>query len=805
MDVKSGFEDKKTKNKKNKKNNKNKSAVIITVIGILLIAAGLFMLLKTGVIYKIAEKYKPISVTTDFSSDVNRSKIKIYSGQSLAVETSAVSANNLKSAENSYNTEGGVYYLYDGDPETRTGSSDSWATLDAGSLKALSYISYIPNTTSQEMANTCVGTKFLASKDNKTFVELGTVTPDVNGDLTLDRHLIELSGYGEYRYFKVELSSYASFGEIEWVCDDGITMSADGSKSDGKYKTEFKFTAFDAAEDFSGKVLLAVYNSGKTLKAVKTVDCDFTVGGYTDIVFSDLDIEVGDYIRVIAYDGATMEQAAESPLDYRFTEGSAKLGMSNIYSDNMMFQADEDLIISGVAPCGSVVEAELKNTDTGEAYRGRGIAENVSDWEINFGAFENGGNYTLTVTDGVDELEFENITFGDVWIFAGQSNMDFYVCGEESGEEFLKSSEGKKLSENPEIRLINMYSIGITGATGEVEDIPLNDWNGYWAELTPDRASYLSAIAFYFSIGLNERYDRNVGIISVAVGDTEINQWYPRGEQNGSFTGDSGKLYNNRIYPFTKLKIKGIIWYQGEADLYRTGMNAEQYSDAMSGLINTYRDKWNESDLPFYYVQLARYGEKDESEIREGQRLALQKVRSQKNLGFISLLDIIGTYEQGTGSARSDIHPWQKRVVAERYLDYVGHDLYGDTERATSGPVYRGKEIVGNTIVLSFEHTGSLRVMDMSRYADSVCEQRISETMTDTGVLHEFWITDENGKLYPANAEIVDDKVVVSSDDVENPCDVLYAWGAYPEMPNLTDDTDLPAFTFNTANGSEFE
>ena len=29
------------------------------------------------------------------------------------------------------------------------------------------------------------------------------------------------------------------------------------------------------------------------------------------------------------------------------------------------------------------------------------------------------------------------------------------------------------------------------------------------------------------------------------------------------------------------------------------------------------------------------------------------------------------------------------------------------------------------------------------------------------------------------------------------------AWGAYPEMPNLTDDSGLPAVTFNTYNGSE--
>lgn len=83
--------------------------------------------------------------------------------------------------------------------------------------------------------------------------------------------------------------------------------------------------------------------------------------------------------------------------------------------------------------------------------------------------------------------------------------------------------------------MINMYNIGYMGAAGEVENVPLNDWNEYWTELTPDRVSYMSAIGYYFSQGIKDRYDRNVGIISVAVGDTEINQWYPRGESFGKF------------------------------------------------------------------------------------------------------------------------------------------------------------------------------------------------------------------------------------------------------------------------------
>ena len=96
-------------------------------------------------------------------------------------------------------------------------------------------------------------------------------------------------------------------------------------------------------------------------------------------------------------------------------------------------------------------------------------------------------------------------------------------------------------------------------------------------------------------------------------------------------------------------------------------MNAEEYSDAMAGLIDLYRQKWSSEDLPFYYVQLTRYETKDASEIREGQRIALQKVRNKKNVGMFGLLDIIGRYDQGEGCARTDIHPWQKEVVADRF------------------------------------------------------------------------------------------------------------------------------------------
>lgn len=794
--------------KQDKHNNHKPSRIIMTVAALLLILGGVFLLgeYQFGSLGISAIKSSVLSVFTSYTNPSDEKltydelvtpKVKIYSQESRAVEPNKITPSNLKSENGSYNVNGGAGALYDGDPATcMVGTSEnSWVTLDAGEIKSLSYIKYIPNISSQETANTCVGIKFLASKDNSYFAELGTVIPDVNGDLNPDWHILEFSGYGEYRYFKVELPANASLGEVEWICNSGISL-------DSANCTTIDLMAYDAMENFGGLVTLAVYNKEKILKSYKTIDAQFLIGEYTPIEFSGIKLDVGDYIRILAYDGYTMESAVNLPLDYRFTEASSNLSMSNIYSDNMMFQADEELVIYGKAPCGTTVRAELKNNDTGEVFKNSCTAKNISDWEISLGSFENGGNYSLAVTGGEEKIEFNNITFGDVWIFAGQSNMEFYLCGEKSGEELLKSGSGKRSATSSDIRMVNMYNIGINGANGEIENVPLNDWNEYWTELTPDRASYISAISYYFAQGLKEKYQRNVGIISVAVGDTEINRWYPNGMSNGSFESDGGDLYNNRIYPFTKLKVKGILWYQGEADQYRTNMNAEQYSDAMAGLIDVYREKWNTPDLPIYYAQVTRYGVKDESEIREGQRIALGKVKNKSNVGMVGLLDIIGAYEQGAGCARTDIHPWQKETVAQRFLSYAARDLYGDENIDVSGPEYESKEIVGDTVVLSFKHKGSLKIMDKSKYADSVCDSKINETGTDTSVLHEFWISDESGKFYPANAQIEDDRVVVWSEAVAYPSDVMYAWGAYPEMPNLTDDSGLPASTFNTMNGS---
>lgn len=771
---------------KDNKKHKSKCGIIIGVIAVLLIAGGVFMLYLSGTLNNL-EFGLPEKLISD-SEELAPPEVTVYLEEGSAVEPDKITDKNLKSPDGFDS----VKTLYDGDESTCIDCEDGSAVLDAGEMKSLSYIKYTPNCATQDAANSCIGTRFYASKDNKTFVELGRIMPDINGDLSLQPHIIEFSGYGRYRYFKVEPTPHASLSEIEWVCLNGLNMDDSG-------KTTIDFTAYQAQHDYDAFVTFAVYNRAGVLKTLETLSADILVGEYTPIEFSGADIELGDRIKIDVFDSANMKPLTYAPLEYRYTEASSSLSLSNVYSDNMMFQADEELVLRGKAPEGSVVTAELIDDNTSHTVRGSATARNFDEWKISLGSFENGGSYTLKITADDEELTYKNITFGDVWVFAGQSNMEFYLCGEESGEKLLKSRDGKQQATSSDIRLINLYGKGTGGAAGEIENVPLNDWNGYWSELSPESAAYVSAISYYFAKGLNARTGRNIGIISVAVGDTEINRWYPKGEVRGSFEGTDGRLYNSRIYPFLDFKIKGILWYQGEADMYRTNMNAEEYSDAMAGLVDIYREKWNKPDLPFYYAQVTRYGAKDESEIREGQRIALRKIAEPSNTGMVTLLDIIGRYEQDSGCARTDIHPWQKETVADRFLAFAMRDSYGGSE-AVSGPEYESSEISGSRVIISFRHTGSLRVMDKSRYADSVCDDKIKESGIDTSVPHEFWIADKDGKLYPAEARIENDKVAVWSDEVDTPAGAVYAWGAYPEMPNLTDDTGLPTSTFDTRN-----
>jgi len=78
-------------------------------------------------------------------------------------------------------------------------------------------------------------------------------------------------------------------------------------------------------------------------------------------------------------------------------------------------------------------------------------------------------------------------------------------------------------------------------------------------------------------------------------------------------------LYNGMIAPLLPYSIRGVIWYQGEANVGRE----KQYRTLFPAMIADWRRLWGEGDFPFLFVQIAPF--KDMTpEIREAQLLTSQ-------------------------------------------------------------------------------------------------------------------------------------------------------------------------------------
>ena len=226
-------------------------------------------------------------------------------------------------------------------------------------------------------------------------------------------------------------------------------------------------------------------------------------------------------------------------------------------------------------------------------------------------------------------------------------------------------------------------------------------------------------------------------------------------------------LYNAMINPLVKFRIRGAIWYQGEANVAR----ADQYGDLLPLMINDWRSKWG-YDFPFYIAQLANYmnvqtgpEESEWAELRESQVHALHL----ENTGLAVLIDI--------GEA-GDIHPKNKPEVGRRLalnalaLTYGRHISY-------SGPMYSSYSIEDGKIRLFFDH------------ADGGLEAAGGDT------LEGFYIAGADRVFHKADAVIEGDTIVVSSPDVLFPVSVRYGWANNP-VCNLYNGAGLPASPFRT-------
>jgi sialate O-acetylesterase len=231
-------------------------------------------------------------------------------------------------------------------------------------------------------------------------------------------------------------------------------------------------------------------------------------------------------------------------------------------------------------------------------------------------------------------------------------------------------------------------------------------------------------------------------------------------------------LYNAMIAPIVPYGIKGVIWYQGEANAGR----AVAYRTLFPLMINSWREKWGEGDFPFLYVQLADFNAQW-GMVREAQSRTL----AVKNTGMAVITDV-GTFK--------DIHPPFKEIVGDRLALAAEHVAYGK-KLVFSGPTYKSMKAEGASIRLSFDNVGG----GLAIVPRPVSGKDVVEAPSD--VLAGFTVAGDDKVWHPAVAKIVGNDVVVTSAEVEHPVTVRYGWDP-PPVANLYNKEALPASPFRT-------
>ena len=226
-------------------------------------------------------------------------------------------------------------------------------------------------------------------------------------------------------------------------------------------------------------------------------------------------------------------------------------------------------------------------------------------------------------------------------------------------------------------------------------------------------------------------------------------------------------LYNTMVAPNINYTIKGFLWYQGESNAGKP----EEYATLLPALINDWRNKWQQGNLPFLYVQLPGFmdynylpAESNWAALRESQLKAL----AVSNTAMVVAIDL-GEW--------NDIHPDNKKTVGERLALAAFKNAYAENI-IYSGPIYQSHLVEGNKVIISFTNTGSGLISN------------------DGEELSEFAIAGADKKFVWAKAKIEDDKVIVWNETITQPVSVRYAWADNPVNANLYNKEGLPASPF---------
>ncbi len=467
------------------------------------------------------------------------------------------------------------------------------------------------------------------------------------------------------------------------------------------------------------------------------------------------------------------------------TPAGALVKLPSIFADHMVLQTGKPVPIWGMAdPWEKVTVTFGGQTKSAEA-------DKDGNWTMKLDAMPpNGEPQDLTVQGNKNSRAIKDVLIGEVWLCSGQSNMALPVS------KALNFETEKAAATWPKIRM------GLpTGSK--------------WVVCSPETVGAFSAAAYFFGRELHQKMGVPIGLVHLSAGGTPIEFWTsqeaqqavpelkplfdtaavaaPAGPDSAQAQSDAqqavevegkqavtgqkvgpGGLFTSRILPVVPFAIRGVIWYQGEANSYT--VHANLYGVQLATMIKDWRARWG-YDFPFITVQLPNIGGPQSEPVQTCGRVLVR----EGELKSLSLPNTGLAVTIGTGEEKSN-HPQNKQEAGRRLAQWTLAKVYEKKDVVASGPLLESSKIADGKVIVTFSQAdGGLKAQD-------------------GGELKGFAIAGADLKWVWAKATISGNTVIVSSPEVKEPIGVRYAWATNPATSNLSNASGLPASPFRTDN-----
>ena len=463
--------------------------------------------------------------------------------------------------------------------------------------------------------------------------------------------------------------------------------------------------------------------------------------------------------------------------------GAVKL--PSLISDHMVLQQGVPVRIWGTADAGEAVRVDFQGQSVTAKARDNG------KWEAWLRPLSAAGPLEMTV----NATTIHDVLVGEVWVGSGQSNMEFVLANANNHDEEIARAS------YPLIHLFHVKKI--------VAEQPADEVTGSWEVCSPQSVPRFSAVEYFFGRHLHQALHVPMGLIESDWGGTPAEAWtshpaleadpalkfaldnwervlanYPAAKQRYDQQVEKAKadgtrppnppqgpghpntpagLFNGMIAPLVPYAIRGVIWYQGEANANEA--NAYRYRRLFADMIQDWRNRWAEGDFPFLFVQLANFKSNQWWPVlRESQTETLRL----QNTGMALAIDV---------GESNDIHPKNKQDVGKRLALAALHVAYGQGGEY-SGPMFSEAVPEGGRMRVYFTHAAGMQAKGSAEISG-------------------FTIAGADGTFVPAEARIDGETLLVSSAQVADPVAVRYAWADDP-ICNLVNSAGLPAVPFRS-------